>query len=109
VRGLGAAAVVLGLAAFLLPAQFGITAGLLAGLCAFLLAAALIVFCVVPGPGTFGTLLRSPSLAGAVLVVCVLLVLTTLGEPLQWLWWLGAALAGGWTAFALWQARRQGG
>ena len=105
-RGLGAGAVVLGIATVLLPAQYGLTAALLAGLCGFLLAAALVVFFVVPGPGTVGTLLRSGSLAGAVLVVCVLLVLSTRGESLQWLWWLGAVLAAGWTATALWLGRR---
>jgi drug/metabolite transporter (DMT)-like permease len=108
-RWLAAATVVLGVAAALLPAQYGITAALLAGLCGFLLAAALVVFLVVPGPGTPGALLRSGTLAGAVLVVCVLLVLSTRGESLQWLWWLGAALAAAWAATALWLARRGDG
>jgi drug/metabolite transporter (DMT)-like permease len=107
-RWLGAAAVVLGVAAVLLPAQYGITAAFLAGLCGFLLAAALVVFFAVPGPGTLGVLLRSPSLGGAVLVVCVLLVLSTRGQSLQWLWWAGTAAAAGWTASALWRARRPG-
>ena len=106
VRGLGAAAVVLGAGAFVLPAEWGVTAGLLAGLAAFLLVAALVVFFAVPGPGTAGTLLRSPSLGGAVLVVCVLLVLSTDGRPFAWLWWLGAAAAAVWTGAALWRARR---
>jgi hypothetical protein len=109
VRGLAAAAVVLGGSAFVLPAEWGITSGLLAGLCAFLLVAALVVFFAVPGPGTVGTLLRSPSLGGAVLVVCVLLVLSTRGRPFAWAWWVGAAGAAVWTGAALWQARRPEG
>jgi hypothetical protein len=107
-RGLGGTAVVLGAGAFLLPAQYGITAGLLAGLSAFLLAAALVVFVLVPGPGTLGTLLRSASLAGSVLVVTVLLVLSTRGQPLEWGWWAAAAGAAVWTASALWLGRRGG-
>jgi hypothetical protein len=107
-RGLGGAAVVLVAAAFALPAEWGVTAGLLGGLCGFLFVAALVVFFAVPGPDTFRTLLRSPSLGGAVLVVCVLLVLSTRGQPLEWLWWLGAAVAAVWTGTALWRARRSG-
>jgi hypothetical protein len=105
-RALGAAAVILTAGAFLLPAQWGVTAGLLAGLCGFLLVAALVVFFAVPGPGTLRTLLRSPSLGGAVLVVCVLLLLSTRGGSLEWLWWVGTAAATVWTGTALWQARR---
>jgi hypothetical protein len=108
-RGFGAAAVVLGAAAFVLPAEFAVTAGLLAGLAAFLFAAALVVFLVVPGPDTLATLLRSAPLAGSVLVVTVLLVLSTRGEPLEWLWWLAAAAAAVWFATALWRGRRTGG
>jgi hypothetical protein len=108
-RGLGGAVVVLGAGAFLLPAGAAVTSGLLAGLAAFLLVAALVVFLVVPGPDTLGTLLRSTTLAGAVLVVCVLLVLSTRGQPQQWVWWLAAAAAAAWTGNALWQGRRRGG
>jgi hypothetical protein len=97
-----------GLGAIALPAQYGITSGLLALLCAFLLVAATVVFVVVPGPGTLGTLLRSVPLAGSALVVAVLLLLST-PEDLRWLWWLTAAAAGAWTAGAAWQARRSGG
>ena len=108
-RGLGAAAVVLGAAAFVLPAEVGVTAGLLAGLSAFLFVVALVVFLVVPGPGTLATLWRSAPLAGSVLVVSVLLVLSTRGEPMEWLWWLAAAAAAVWSATALWRGRRTGG
>jgi|tagenome__1003787_1003787.scaffolds.fasta_scaffold20980470_2 hypothetical protein len=109
VRCLGAAAVVLGAGAFVLPGEWSVTSGLLAGLAAFLLVAALVVFFAVPGPGTVGTLLRSPSLGGAVLVVCVLLVLSTRDRPFAWVWWLGAAAAAVWTGAALWRARRPEG
>jgi hypothetical protein len=108
-RGLGAAAVVLVAGAFMLPAQYGVTSGLLGGLCGFLFVAALVVFVAVPGPDTFGTLLRSATLGGAVLVVCVLLVLSTRGQPLEWLWWVAVAVAAVWTATALWRARRRDG
>lgn len=103
---LGVVAGVLGMIA--LPAQYGVTAAILGALSAFLLVAATIVFVVVPGPGTAGTLLRSPPLAGAVLVVGVLLLLSTSAE-LRWLW--GIAVGGGavWTGAALWEARRNGG
>jgi hypothetical protein len=97
-----------GLGAVALPAQYGVTSGLLALLCAFLLVAATVVFVVVPGPGTLGVLLRSVPLAGSALVVSVLLLLST-PEDLQRLWWLTAIAAGAWTAGAAWQARRSGG
>ena len=97
-----------GLGAIALPAQYGATSGLLALLCAFLLVAATVVFVVVPGPGTLGTLLRSVPLAGSALVVSVLLLLST-PEELRRLWWLTAIAAGAWTAGAAWQARRSGG
>jgi hypothetical protein len=97
-----------GLGAVALPAQYGVTSGLLALLCAFLLVAATVVFVVVPGPGTLGTLLRSVPLAGSALVVSVLLLLST-PEDLRRLWWLTAIAAGVWTAGAAWQARRSGG
>ena len=97
-----------GLGAVALPAQYGVTSGLLALLCAFLLVAATVVFVVVPGPDTLGTLLRSVPLAGSALVVSVLLLLST-PEELRRLWWLTAIAAGVWTAGAAWQARRSGG
>jgi hypothetical protein len=97
-----------GLGAVALPAQYGVTSGLLALLCAFLLVAATVVFVVVPGPGTLGTLLGSVPLAGSALVVSVLLLLST-PEELRRLWWLTAIAAGVWTAGAAWQARRSGG
>jgi hypothetical protein len=97
-----------GLGAVALPAQYGVTSGLLALLCAFLLVAATVVFVVVPGPDTLGTLLRSVPLAGSALVVSVLLLLST-PEDLRRLWWLTAIAAGAWTAGAAWQARRSGG
>ena len=73
---LAAGTVVLGAGAFLLPAEFGVTSGFLAALCGFLLVAATVVFVAVPGPDTLGTLLRTVPLAGAVLVVAVLLLLS---------------------------------
>src|SRR5215218_10825923 len=88
-----------GLGAVALPAQYGVTSGLLALLCAFLLVAAAVVFVVVPGPGTLGTLLRSVPLAGAALVVAVLLLLST-PEDLWWLWWPATGAAAAWTAGA---------
>jgi hypothetical protein len=103
--GLGGGLVVTGIAALTLPGEFAVTATALAGLCAFLLIAATIVFLVVPGPDTIGTLLRSVPLAGAVLVVAVLLLLSTSAE-LRWLWSLIAAAAAVWTASAVWHTRR---
>jgi hypothetical protein len=97
-----------GLGAFALPDEYGVTSAFLGALCAFLLVCAAIVFVVVPGPDTLGTLLRSVPLAGAVLVVAVLLVLSTDAE-LRWLWLLAATAAAAWTAFAVWEARRAGG
>ncbi|SDC20503.1 hypothetical protein SAMN05660690_0913 [Geodermatophilus telluris] len=103
---LAGGAVVLGIAALVLPAQFGVTAAFLAALCGFLFVAALVLFFAVPGPDTTGTLLRSSPLAGAVTVVAVLLWLSTEGQPLRWIW--AAAAAGGlvWVATALWLTRR---
>ena len=94
-----------GLGVIALPARFGVTAGLLALLCAFLLVAAVVVFVLVPGPGTFGTLARSVPLAGATCVVAVLLLLST-PEDLRWLWWTATAVTATWTAGAAWEARR---
>ena len=106
--GLAAAAVVLTAGAVLLPDEFGLTSAFLAALCGFLLLAAVVVFVAVPGPDTLGTLLRTVPLAGAVLVVAVLLLLSAPAE-LRLLWWAGVAGGAGWLAYALWQARATGG
>jgi hypothetical protein len=106
--GLGAGAVLTGAGGLLLPTEYGVTSAFVAALCALLLVAATVVFVAVPGPDTLGTLLRTVPLAGAVLVVAVLLVLSTAGESLRWLWILVAVAAAGWTAFALWENRRTG-
>ncbi len=107
--GLGAGAVLGGLGALLLPARYGITAAFLGALCGFLLVMALAVFVAVPGPDTLATLLRTPPLAGAVLVVAVLLVLSNPAGSLRWLWVVAAVAAALWTAFAVWETRRSGG
>ena len=106
--GLGLAAVLLGLAGIGLPDQYGVTSLFLAALAAFLLVVAVIVFVAIPGPGTVGVLLRSLTISGAVLVVAVLLVLSTAGEPLRWVWVLAALAAAAWVATAFWLARREG-
>jgi hypothetical protein len=102
--GLGAGAVVLGAGFFLLPDEYGVTSGFLAALCAFLLVVAAIVFVVIPGPDTFGTLLRSTTVAGPALVVAVLLLLAAPAD-LRPLWWAATAASAAWTATALWLAR----
>jgi hypothetical protein len=102
--GLAAGAVVLGAGAFLLPAEVGVTSGFLAALCAFLLVVAAVVFVVVPGPDTLGTLLRTVPLAGATLVVAVLLLLSA-PEGLRPLWWAGVAGGAAWLGYALWATR----
>ena len=101
--GLGAATVVLGAASFL-PDEYGVTALFLAALSAFLLVVAAVVFVVVPGPDTLGTLLRSTALAGPALVVAVLLLLAAPVE-LRPLWWLVTAASAAWAATALWLGR----
>ncbi|TFV63520.1 hypothetical protein E4P41_04540 [Geodermatophilus sp. DF01-2] len=98
-----------GLGAVGLPAEWGVTAAFLAALFGFLLVVALVVFITVPGPDTLGTLLRTSPLAGAVLVVAVLLVMANPAGSLRWLWVMAAVAAAGWTAFAVWEARRSGG
>jgi hypothetical protein len=103
--GLALGTVACGLGAVALPDQYGVTSGLLALLCAFLLVAATVVFLAVPGPGTLGTLLRSLPLGGAALVVAVLLLLSA-PEDLQWLWWTATGGSAAWTAAAAWQTRR---
>ena len=101
-----AGGVVLGLlGSWALPAEFGVTALFLAGLCGFLLVVALVVFVAIPGPDTLAELLRTPPLAGAVLVVSVLLVLANPAGSLRWLWIVAAAAAAAWTAFAVWTTR----
>jgi hypothetical protein len=95
----------MGLAALALPDEYGATAAVLAALFGFLLVTALIVFIAVPGPGTLETLARSVPLAGAVLVVAVLLLLST-DAALRWLWILIALAAAAWTASAVWRTRR---
>jgi hypothetical protein len=105
--GLALGIVGCGLGAVALPAQYGSTAGILAALCAFLLVAATVVFVVVPGPGTLRTLLHTVPLAGAALVVAVLLLLSAPAD-LRWLWWTGAVAATAWTATAVWWTRGSG-
>ena len=106
---LAAGAVLAGLGAVGLPGEFGVTAAFLAALCAFLFVVALVVFITVPGPDTLGRLLRTSPLAGAVLVVAVLLVLANPAGSLRWLWVVAAVAAAAWTAFAVWETRRSGG
>ena len=91
-----------------LPGEFGATSAILAALCAFLFVVATVVFVAVPGPGTLGTLARSVPLAGASLVVAVLLLLST-PVDLRWLWVTGTVVTAAWTAAALWETRRTGG
>jgi hypothetical protein len=103
--GLTAGMLLFGLAALALPDEYGATSAVLAALCAFLLVAALVVFIAVPGPGTLEILSRSVPLAGAVLVVAVLLLLST-DAALRWLWILIALAAAAWTASAIWRTRQ---
>lgn len=105
-RGLAGAVLLLGGGALALPAGAGVTSGLLAAVAVLALIAALVVFTAVPGPGTARTLLRSPSLGGAVAVVAVLLLLSTWGQPTTPVWGAVAALAVAWTLVALWSTRR---
>jgi hypothetical protein len=106
---LAAGAVLTGVGAFALPDEAGVASGLVAAVCGLLLVAATVVFVAIPGPDTFGQLLRTAPLAGAVTVVAVLLALSNAGESLRWLWLLTAVAAAGWTAFAVWENRRSGG
>jgi hypothetical protein len=107
--GLGGAAVVFGAVGLAIRNPMGVTAAFLAALCGFLLVVALIVFVAIPGPDTFGTLLRTTPLAGAVLVVAVLLVLSNAGGSVRWAWILTALGAAAWTAYAMWDTHRSGG
>ncbi|WP_104522712.1 hypothetical protein [Blastococcus atacamensis] len=94
-----------GLGGLGLPAEYGVTAGILAALCAFLLVAATVVFLAVPGPGTAGTLARSVPVAGSAFVVAVLLLFSTSAD-LRLLWSGVAVAAAGWTAYAVRETRR---
>jgi len=105
--GLAAGILAFGLGAIALPDQYGLTSAFLAALCGFLLVTATVVFVAIPGPDTLRTLLQTVPLAGAVLVVAVLLLLSTDAE-LRWLWSLIAVAAAAWTATAVWQTRRSG-
>ncbi len=91
-----------------LPGEMGATSAVLAALCAFLLVVATIVFFAVPGPGTLGTLMRTVPLAGAVLVVAVLLLLST-PDDLRWLWITATVAAAAWTVAAVWATRNSEG
>jgi peptidoglycan/LPS O-acetylase OafA/YrhL len=101
---LALAAVAGGLGAVALPDGYGVTSGFLALLAVFLLVAAAAVFVLVPGPGTLATLMATVPLAGAALVVAVLLLLSAPGE-LRWLWILGTIATAAWTGYAVWRTR----
>jgi hypothetical protein len=105
---LAAGTAAFGIGGIALPDQYGVTSAFLAALCAFLLVVATVVFVAIPGPDTLRTLLYTVPLAGAVLVVAVLLLLSTSAE-LRWLWSLIAVAAAGWTGVAVWESRRSGG
>jgi len=90
------------------PDETGATSAVLAALCAFLLVVATIVFFAVPGPGTLATLMRSVPLAGAVLVVAVLLLLST-PDDVRWLWIAASVAAAAWTVAAVWATRNSEG
>ena len=105
--GLGAAGVLFGIGGIALPGEWGAKSLYLAALCAFLLVVAVVVFVAIPGPGTLHTLAHTVPLAGAVLVVAVLLLLSATG--LRWLWALVSVAAAAWTAVAVWETRRSGG
>jgi hypothetical protein len=105
--GLGLGIVAFGLGGIALPDEYGVTSAFLAALSGFLLAAAVVVFVAVPGPDTLRTLFHTVPLAGAVLVVAVLLLLSTSAD-LRWLWSLVAVVAAAWTAAAVWETRRSG-
>ncbi len=106
--GLALGLVAFGLGAIALPDEYGFTSMFLAALCGFLLVVALIVFVAIPGPDTLRTLFHTVPLAGAVLVVAVLLLLSTSAD-LRWLWTVITVAAAGWTAAAVWETRRSGG
>jgi drug/metabolite transporter (DMT)-like permease len=105
--GLAAGIVVFGVGAIALPDEYGVKSLFLAALCGFLLVVATVVFVAIPGPDTLRTLLHTVPLAGAVLVVAVLLLLSTSAD-LRWLWSLITVAAAAWTATAIWETRRSG-
>ena len=105
--GLALGVVVFGLGMIALPDEYGVTSMFLAALCGFLLVVATVVFVAIPGPDTLRTLFRTVPLAGAVLVVAVLLLLSTSAD-LRWLWSGIAVAAAAWTAAAVWETRRSG-
>jgi hypothetical protein len=105
--GLGVGALLFGIGAAALPGEYGAKSLYLGALCAFLLVVAVVVFVAIPGPGTLRTLAHTVPLAGAVLVVAVLLLLSTAG--LRWLWALVSVAAAVWTAVAVRETRRSGG
>jgi hypothetical protein len=98
---------VLGAGGLLIRNQYGVPLAFLAAVCAFLLVVAVVVFVAIPGPDTLRTLLRTVPLAGAVLVVAVLLLLST--DGLRAVWTAAATAAAVWTAYAMWATRRSGG
>jgi hypothetical protein len=106
--GLALGVVAFGLGAIGLPDEYGVTSMFLAALCGFLLVAATVLFVAIPGPDTLRTVFRTVPLAGAVLVVAVLLLLSTSAD-LRWLWSVIAVAAAAWTGAAVWEARRSGG
>jgi hypothetical protein len=103
---LAAGAVLFGAVGLTIRNPMGVTAAFLAALCGFLLVVAVIVFVAIPGPNTLGTLLRTTPLAGAVLVVTVLLAFSNPGGSLRALWIMVGIAAGAWTAFAAWETHR---
>ena len=105
--GLGVGILVFGIGAIAIPGEIGATSLYLAALCAFLLVVASIVFVAIPGPGTLHALAHTVPLAGAVLVVAVLLLLSV--TQLRWLWALVSIAAAAWTTVAVWETRRSGG
>ena len=105
--GLALGVVVFGLGTIALPDEYGVTSMFLAALCGFLLVVAVVVFVAIPGPDTLRTLFHTVPLAGAVLVVAVLLLLSTSAD-LRWLWSVIAVAAAAWTAAAVWETRRSG-
>jgi hypothetical protein len=108
--GLAAGAVVFGAVGLLVRNPMGVTAAFLAALCGFLLVVAVIVFVAIPGPNTLGTLLRTTPLAGAVLVVTVLLAFSNPGGgSLRAVWIVVGLGAAAWTAFAAWETHRSEG
>ena len=105
--GLGVGILAFGLGAVTLPDEYGAKSLYLSALCAFLLAVAVVVFVAIPGPGTLHTLAHTVPLAGAVLVVAVLLLLSAAG--LRWLWALVSVAAAVWSALAVLENRRTRG